>query len=140
MEFRLKNKTKSVSLPIKIKREEGVPSSILFFWVDTHTNVWYVSSMFNHQAHWDRDLPQDKNQKLGSAIAVTCLIEKGHIRPKSFYWKNSTFDINKVNFHWKDMDGKDTLLFFSVETKGGIYEIAFSCGTLSWHINKLLGP
>lgn len=96
--------------------------------------------MFNHQARWDRDLPQDKNKKLGSAIAVTCLIEKGRISPRSFHWKNRTFDIAKVNFCWKDKDGKDTLLFFSVETKGGIFEIAFSCEALSWHINKLLGP
>ncbi|PIY83813.1 MAG: hypothetical protein COY78_00810 [Candidatus Omnitrophica bacterium CG_4_10_14_0_8_um_filter_44_12] len=96
--------------------------------------------MFNHQARWDRDLPQNQNHKLGSTIAVNCLIEKGRISPRSFCWKNSTFDISKVNFHWKNKTGLDTLLFFSVETKGGTFEIAFSCGTLSWHINKLLGP
>ncbi len=96
--------------------------------------------VFNYQARWDRNLPQDKNPKLGSSIAVICLVQNGRIIPKSFSWRNLTFNVKKVNFHWKDRQGRDTLLFFSIETDAGTYEIAFSRQSLSWHINKLLGP
>lgn len=55
--------------------------------------------MFNYQARWDRDLPQNKQgQKLGPSIAAICIINDGKIIPQSFSWKNRTFNIKKVNF------------------------------------------
>ena len=96
--------------------------------------------MFNYQACWDRDLPQQTPQKLGFPISVVTLFHNGRVTPKSFIWDNRTFWIQKVNFFWKDKHGKETLYFFSVRTEAGTYEIAFSHQSLSWHINKLLSP
>ncbi len=96
--------------------------------------------MFNHQARWDRNLPQDNTQKLGVAIAVTCLVDKGRVIPKDFAWNNHTYNVETINFRWKNRQGRDTLLFFSVTTPEGVYEIAFSCQNLSWYVSKLIGP
>ena len=96
--------------------------------------------MFNYQARWDRDLPQNNMRENGNPIAVHCLIEKGRITPESFVWNNQTFDIKKINFRWSDKKGKDTLSIFSGSTKQGSYEIAFSSVKLSWNMRNLLGP
>lgn len=99
-----------------------------------------VCCVFNYQARWDRDLPQDKDQKLGAPIAVICLMQNGRILPKSILWKNRTLNVQKINFHWKGRQGRDTMVYFSVKTEIGTYEIALSQLNLSWHINKLLSP
>jgi len=95
--------------------------------------------MFNHQARWDRELPQDDNG-LGPAISATCRIEKGGVRPLSFVWHHRSYDVRRVNFRWKDKRGKKELWFFSVATPGGTYELAFSSQHLSWHLIRLISP
>lgn len=99
-----------------------------------------IRLMFNYQSRWDRELPTDKSQKSGTPIAVTCLINKGQITPKSLSFRNRTLQISKVNFHWTDKQGRETLTLFSVKTEAGTYEISFFHASLSWHLNKLLGP
>ena len=95
--------------------------------------------MFNHQARWDRELPQDGHD-LGPVIRATCEIEKGGIRPLSFHWRRRSFDIQRINFRWKNKRGREELWFFSVSTPDGTYEIAFSCQRLSWHLIRLISP
>ncbi len=112
----------------------------LCFQLDTHTFVWYSSGMFNHQARWDRNLPQADTKPSGADIIVQCLFDKSRLIPQSFSWRNRDFPIQKINFSWKDKQERDTLYFFSVSTAGGAYEIVFSQETLSWRLNKLLGP
>ena len=94
--------------------------------------------MFNYQARWDRELPQETGKKSGMPIAVISLIKDGRITPRLFSWNNNTFKIKKVNFFWKDKQGEEELLFFSVETDGGTYQIVFSSTRLSWHMDKLI--
>lgn len=96
--------------------------------------------MFNHQARWDRKLPLEDASMLGARIAVFCLMENGRILPKAFTRNNKTCAIHTVNFSWKDRQGRFRLTFFSVKTEEGTYQIVFSESTLTWHLNKLLGP
>jgi hypothetical protein len=96
--------------------------------------------MFNHQARWDRNLPQTDTQPSGADIIVQCLFDKNRLIPQSFSWRNRDFLIKKINFSWKNKQGRDTLYFFSVSTSSGAYEIVFSQETLSWRLNKLIGP
>ncbi|HAJ56169.1 MAG TPA: hypothetical protein DCL35_00175 [Candidatus Omnitrophica bacterium] len=96
--------------------------------------------MFNHEARWDRKLPQAPAQEAGSAIAVKCLFDKCKVIPQSFFWRNRELSIQKINFFWKDKQGKETLDFFSVSTSNGTFEIVFSHEAMSWRLNKLLGP
>lgn len=96
--------------------------------------------MFNYQARWDRELPRETSQKFGMPIAVISLMKDGRITPSSFSWRNATFKINRVNFFWKDKQGREELIFFSVETDRGTYQIVFSSTRLSWHMDKLINP
>jgi hypothetical protein len=96
--------------------------------------------MFNHEARWDRNLPQDPAQRSGTVIAVQCLFDKNKLLPQAFFWKNREFPVQKINFFWRDKQGKDALDFFSVSTCGGTFEIVFSHKTMSWRLNKLLEP
>jgi len=96
--------------------------------------------MFTPQARWDRNLPQDANQTLGSSINVLSFIYNGRIVPKSFLWNNKILHITKIYFFWKNTQGKETLYFFSVQTEAGVYEIVFSRHALSWYICKLISP
>jgi len=95
--------------------------------------------MFNHQARWDRQLPQDASG-LGPAIRATCEIGQGGVRPLSFFWGGRSFDVQRVNFRWRDRKGGEELWFFSVSTAGGTYEIAFLSRRLSWHLVRLIDP
>jgi len=95
--------------------------------------------MFNHQARWDRELPQDAG-RLGPVIRATCEIEKGGIRPLSFLWRGRSFVVQRINFRWRDKKGKEELWLFSVSTPCGTYEIAFSNQRLSWHLIRLISP
>lgn len=96
--------------------------------------------MFNSHARWDKALPQAKKTNLDEAIKVSSLIHNGRITPKSFQWKNRILDIEKINFFWKDSCGKETFHVFSVQTKTGTYEIAFSHQALKWHNRGLISP
>jgi len=96
--------------------------------------------MFNPHARWDRTLPQAQNSNSEQSIRVSSLIHNGLIVPKSFQWKDRILDIEKINFFWKDSHGKETFHVFSVQTKTGTYEIAFSHQALKWHIRRLISP
>ena len=96
--------------------------------------------VFNHQARWDRNLPADPPETKGAALSVICRFDKSRLTPQSFFWKNSAYHIQKINFFWKDKQGKETLYFFSVKTEKGTFQIVFSHQSLSWRLHKLLGP
>lgn len=95
--------------------------------------------MFNQQARWDRDLPCQDND-YGQMIAVTCLMDRGKIIPRSFIWKNRDFPVNKVNFQWTAKQGREDLIFYSVQTPAGTYELVFRAGCRSWHLRGPKGP
>ncbi len=96
--------------------------------------------MFNHEARWDRKLPVENEYVSSNPIAVTCIIEKGKILPKSFSWNKKIYDIERINFFWMSQHGKEDLMFFSVKTKYGNYQIAFSKLKFSWNLDRLPGP
>lgn len=95
--------------------------------------------MFNKNTRWDRPLPQT-NDDLGPRIDVLCLMEKGRITPRSFLWRDRTVPVTKVLFRWKEKNGTEEVLFFSVQTPQGAYQIAFRSTAFSWHMQKLLSP
>lgn len=102
--------------------------------------MWYDSAMFNHQARWDRALPNDASSTPGTSISATCLINKGRIIPQSFAWQGQEIPVTRINFTWKDKLGRRALYFFSVATPHGTFQIAFSPESLSWRLIRLIGP
>ncbi len=96
--------------------------------------------MFDHQARWDRKLPLQKENNYGTPITVTCVIDRGRITPKSFLWKNRNFEITNINFLWKDLRGKEELVFYSAQTPCGHYQLVLRRDSLMWYLAGLLGP
>lgn len=100
--------------------------------------------MFSPDARWNRRIPpKDTRDDDGTApepIAVLCFFKKGALSPKYFSLGNRGVRILKVNFSWKKREGEETLYFFSVATKQGTFAISFSQKTLSWRLERLLGP
>ncbi|MFA5038807.1 MAG: hypothetical protein WC732_03915 [Candidatus Omnitrophota bacterium] len=96
--------------------------------------------MFNQEARWDRDLPCEENGGYGPVISVTCLMERGKITPQSFFWKNRTFSIQKIHFTWAKKQGREDLVFYSVLTAAGTYELALRKNSFLWHLMRLSGP
>ncbi len=96
--------------------------------------------MFNHEARWDRKLPASNNPETGAPISVNCQMTEGRILPRSFEWKDQTFDIEKINFFWKDKKGKEELFFYSVNTQKGSYQILLTTPGFNWRLIKLIGP
>jgi hypothetical protein len=96
--------------------------------------------MFNPQARWDRNLPQQesKSDLLNEPIAVTCLFSKGKAWPRYFIWRKRLYRIKKVNFFWQERQGRAVLSYFALETNSGTYQISFSNIELSWRLNKII--
>ena len=96
--------------------------------------------MFNHQARWDRALPNDISVIPGTPVPAVCRIDKGKIFPQSFVWGGRAVAVTKVHYSWKDKKGREVLDFYSVGTPLGNFEIVFSRENLSWHLVRLIGP
>ncbi|MBL7131848.1 MAG: hypothetical protein ISS45_10705 [Candidatus Omnitrophica bacterium] len=100
--------------------------------------------MFNPQARWDRNLPQENRQDelLNEPIAVSCLFDKGKTLPRYFIWRNQLHKVKKINFFWQQRQGRAVLSYFALETNFGIYQVSFSNITLSWQMDRIinLGP
>jgi hypothetical protein len=96
--------------------------------------------MFNPQARWDRNLPQEDNHNeiLDEPICVGCLFIAGKAIPRYFTWRDRLYKVKKVNFFWQKRQGGAVLSYFALETRLGTYQISFSNITLSWKIDKII--
>jgi len=96
--------------------------------------------MFNPQARWDRNLPQEDSQKelLDESIAVNCLFANGRAMPRYFIWRDRLYKVKRINFLWQERQGRVVLSYFSLGTNSGIYQISFSNNTLSWKMNRII--
>jgi len=96
--------------------------------------------MFNPQARWDRNLPQQESQGqlLNEPIQVSCLFAKGKAKPRYFIWRGRLYKVKMVNFFWQERQGRAILNYFSLDTNSGIYQISFSNITLSWQLDRII--
>jgi hypothetical protein len=67
-------------------------------------------------------------------------MDAGRVEPISFLWKEKTFPVQRVNFRWKDRQGREEVRLFSVATPSGTYEIAFFTERLTWRLLRLIAP
>ncbi|MDP3142555.1 MAG: hypothetical protein Q8N14_01225 [Candidatus Omnitrophota bacterium] len=94
--------------------------------------------MFNQQARWDRNLPQQDSNNLNEPIRVVAEFEKSKVLPRYFFWRKKLFRIKKVTYFWQERQGRELLNFFSVETPVGLYQISFNNQSFSWSLNKII--
>ncbi|MFC1709442.1 DUF6504 family protein [Candidatus Omnitrophota bacterium] len=96
--------------------------------------------MFNPQARWDRNLPQETapDELLNEPIAMTCLFAKGKTLPRYFIWRKRLYRVKRVNFFWQERQGRAMLSYFALETNSGIYQVSFSNIGLTWKMDKII--
>lgn len=96
--------------------------------------------MFNPEARWDRNLPQENNESesLNEAIIMVCLFDKSKPLPRYFRWRNYLYKVKKVNFFWQQRQGRETLSYFSLETNSGTYQVSFSNISLCWKMDRII--
>lgn len=70
-------------------------------------------------------------------IRVVSLFENGQIKPLLFSWRKRIYKILRVIFSYSKDIGKDKLVYFSVETEEGMFELSFNQGKFSWEIEKI---
>lgn len=96
--------------------------------------------MFNPQARWDRNLPQQESQGqlLNEPVSVGCFFAKGKTLPRYFIWRKRLYKVKRVNFFWQQRQGRAVLNYFALETNSGTYQISFSNDTLSWQMDRII--
>ena len=96
--------------------------------------------MFNPQARWDRNLPQEESQDelFNEPIIMNCLFAKGRPSPRYFIWRNKLYRVKMINFFWQERQGREVLSYFSLETNQGTYQVCFLNIALSWKLNRVI--
>jgi hypothetical protein len=104
--------------------------------------------MFNHQTHpsrkafssrirWDRPSFKPKKQDY-QFIEVVAQFTSGKIKPLYFNLNNQRYEIERINYFWKDYQGRQKLYCFSVTANGvNNFQIYFNNYTLSWKLAKI---
>ncbi|MBN2097379.1 MAG: hypothetical protein JW714_02740 [Candidatus Omnitrophica bacterium] len=93
--------------------------------------------MFNPQSRWDRPTPKAKKD-LHQAIEVAALFSPGKIKPLYLTLNKQRYEIERINYFWKDYRGAlEKLYCFSVTSGANIFNIYFSNHSLSWRLAKI---
>jgi len=58
------------------------------------------------------------------------------IKPLLFSWQNRLYKILQIAFSYSKNIGKEKIFYFSVETNGGVFELAFNREKFSWELVK----
>ncbi|MDP2943690.1 MAG: hypothetical protein Q8N49_00225 [Candidatus Omnitrophota bacterium] len=98
-------------------------------------------SGFNPKARWDRHVPQtndDDHQNLNECIDVIAWFKGGKIYPRVFIWNNKRYKIKTITYNWQERNGKEVINYFSVDTRGDLYQISFNNTSYGWKLNKII--
>ncbi len=92
--------------------------------------------MFNPQARWDSPglKPKRENHKI---IEVVARFSAKQIKPLYFTLGGQRYDIERINYFWKDHLGTERIYCFSVTSSGTIFQIYFNNQSLSWRLAKI---
>ena len=71
-------------------------------------------------------------------IKVLAAFENGKLKPVIFQWRNRLYKIFRVVFSYSKNIGREKIFYFSVQTKGGDFEISFNRERFGWKIEKIL--
>jgi len=96
---------------------------------------------FSPKARWDRQ-PGDINEYdpecLNERIEVFARFKDLKIYPQEFTWKNRTYKITKITYSWQERRGQAIIVYFSVNTDSGLYQISFDNTAFNWQIDKVI--
>lgn len=90
--------------------------------------------MFNSQARWDRQLPQDETLP-GENVEIVVSFKQGGILPLWFFLHSNKHIIKNINLNWQDKKGQEVFQLFSVsDTNNARYTLCFSQQRMKWKI------
>lgn len=92
--------------------------------------------MFNPHARWDRPSFKTKRQN-HQAIEVIAQFTPGKIKPLYFSLNNQRYEIKRINYFWKDYQGREKLYCFSVTDGTNSFQMYFGNRSLSWRLAKI---
>ncbi|MBU2577685.1 hypothetical protein KKA69_02525 [Patescibacteria group bacterium] len=75
--------------------------------------------------------------QINEKVRVVCLFENGKLKPFVFSWRKRNYKILQTVFSYSKNIGKETLVYFSVDTGGAVFELAFNKEKFSWEITKI---
>lgn len=75
---------------------------------------------------------------LDEPIIVAAVFEGGNLKPKWFMRAGRKYTITGIEFVWKEKQGADEIMNFSVVTGALCAELAFNKKFLTWHIKKIV--
>ena len=100
-----------------------------------------AQSGFNPKARWDRFIPQDADSSpdfLDERIDVIAWFKNAKIYPRLFFWKDRKYKVKRITYNWQERLGRETLIYFSLDTGVGLFQVSFNNVTLAWRINKVI--
>ena len=94
--------------------------------------------MFNPHARWDRPSFNGKSrQHAHKTIEVVAQFTPGKIKPLYFSLNNQRYEIERINYFWKDSQGQELLYCFNVSDGTNTFQIYFGNRSLSWRLAKI---
>jgi len=70
-------------------------------------------------------------------IRVVSLFEQGKMKPILFSWRHRNYKILQIAFTYFKNKGEERIFYFTVDTGGAMFELAFSQQKFSWEITKI---
>lgn len=92
--------------------------------------------MFNPNSRWERPNLKPKTQN-HQFIEVVAQFSPGRIKPLYFNLGSQRYEIERINYFWKDYQGQEKLYCFSVTCGANIFQIYFNNHSLSWRLAKI---
>jgi len=59
------------------------------------------------------------------------------MKPILFSWRDRNYKVLQTVFTYSKNVGKDKVLYFSVDTGGAVFELAFNQQKFSWEVTKI---
>jgi len=78
-------------------------------------------------------LPGDA-QRNWEPVEVTARFSRGMITPLYFIFRESRFDISRLDYRWSERKGKDMVYYFNVSDKSDHYCLCLDTLTMSWSL------
>ena len=67
-------------------------------------------------------------------VRVGAVFERGRVRPVWFVSGSRRVQIDRITYRWKEREGMATLLHFSIDAGGEVYDLVCRLDTLEWFL------
>ena len=91
---------------------------------------------FSNGGRWGRPSFNSKIQN-HKVIEVVAKFSPGKIKPLYFTLDSQRYEIERINYFWKNYQGQEKLYCFSVTCGANIFQIYFNNHSLSWRLAKI---